>query len=452
MTKSRPPQAGLTRKHLARAEREAILTKWVIGVTIGVVVLVVGLLFYGWLDTNVLQLRRPVAKVGEVEISTDRFQKSVKYQRLQMINQWIQLQQYVQLAQAFGADQQTLAYYQQQASSLEVQLSQPDTIGRQALDGLIDEEIVRQEAARRGITAPEADVQKALEELFGYYVNGTPTPLPTSTFAPTLPPTETPTGVPTNTPTATIAPTSTPTEGPSSTPRPTATEYTFEGFTDAKDKYILDITTNTSLTEADIRSLLEYRTLRDELQKQIGADVVTTIKTAHTRHILIAVENDDEAAAEAKAKDIIKQLQDGADFAALAAQYSTDTSNKDQGGDLGTQDDGYFVTEFNDVAFNAPVGLYPEPVKTSFGYHIIEVLEQGTRDLSESEITQNQADAFNTWLTLQKATPGLVTEYDGWQLVVPNSPSIDDVLNSRPTPTSEPTEPVTPTIEATSTP
>jgi parvulin-like peptidyl-prolyl isomerase len=452
MTKSRPPQAGLTRKHLARAEREAILTKWVIGITIGVVVLVLGLLFYGWLDTNVLQLRRPVAKVGEVEISTERFQKAVKYQRVQLINQWIQIQQYLQLAQAFGADAQTLQYYQQQASGIELQLSQPDTIGQQALDSLIDEEIVRQEAARRGITVPEADVQKELEESFGFFVNGTPTPLPTGTFAPTLPPTETPTGVPTNTPTATLEPSATPTTGPSSTPRPTATAYTFEGFTNTKDDYIKDITTNTGLTEADIRALLEYKLLRDELQKQIGVDVVTTIKTAHTRHILIAVENGDEAAAEAKAKDIIKQLQEGADFAALAAEFSTDTSNKDQGGDLGTQDDGYFVDEFNQVAFNAPVGLYPEPVKTSFGYHIIEVLEQNTRDLTESEITQKQAEAFSAWLSEQKAIPGLVTENDGWQLVVPHGPSIDDVLNSRPTSTPAPTEPVTPTVEATSTP
>jgi peptidyl-prolyl cis-trans isomerase D len=446
MSKSRPPHAGVTRKHMARAEREALLTRWVIGITIGVVVLVAGLLFYGWLDTNVLQLRRPVAKVGDVEITTEQFQKRVRYQRLQLVDQWLQLQQYLQLAQAFGADENTLAYYGQQATGIEASLSQPDTIGRQALDSLIDEQIVRQEAARRGIVAPEAEIQKSLEELFGYYVNGTPTPAPTATLAPTDPPTLTPTGAPTETVTPTVEPSQTPTSGPTGTesptgtPRPTATEYTFDGFTTAKDKYLKDVFTNSGLTEDDFRQILEYRYLSAELQKQLDLGIETEIKTSHTRHILIAVENGDDAAAEARAKDIIKQLQEGADFAALAAEFSTDTSNKDTGGDLGTQDDGTFVAEFNEVAINGPIGLYPTPVKTSFGYHIIDVLEQGSRPLSEDEITQNTSEAFGAWLTEQKAIPGLVTEYPGWELLVPRHPSIDEVLASRPTATLDATQ------------
>src|SRR5574341_1299361 len=185
MSKSRPPQAGLSRKHLARAEREALMTKWIIGVTIAVAVLVIGLLGYGWLDQSVLRLRRPVARVGTAEISGEKFQKAVKYQRYQLIQQYLNILNYLQFLQSLGADTQTLQSYQQQASQIESQLNDSETLGRQTLDNLIEDEIVRQAAARRGITVAPDELEKAFQEAFGYYANGTPTPLPTFTPAPT---------------------------------------------------------------------------------------------------------------------------------------------------------------------------------------------------------------------------------------------------------------------------
>jgi parvulin-like peptidyl-prolyl isomerase len=466
MSKSRPPHAGVTRKHLARAEREALLQRWIVGVTIGLAVVVVGLLVWGWLDQNVIQPGRPAAKVGSVEISIGRFQKAVKYQRLQMIEQLFQINQYVQLAQSFGADAQTLQYYQQQYSSLSAQLEQPDTIGRQVLDSLIDEEIVRQEAAKRGITVSPEELEKELQQAFGYYVNGTPTPRPTLTLAPSLTPSQTATLDPKFTPTATleatattpVTATATATTGPTETPRPTATPFTIDGFNKRKADYVADLTRNTGLTESDLRELTEYQILRRKLQETEQVD--KTVKTAHVRHILIKIEDetnpDSVAAAEAIAKGIIIELQRGEDtFENLAKIFSADTSNKDTGGDLGTQDDGYFVSEFNTVAFDTNNnGLYPTPVKTSFGFHIIEVLEHGTRDLSEDEITSKQSEQFNNWLREQRTNTELVTEYD-WALYVPNHPTVQEVIDSRPTNTPEPTTPgpaATQTSAATATP
>ncbi len=450
MSKSRPPQAGVTRKHLARAEREALLTQWVTGITIAIVVIVAGLLAYGWLDQNVLQLRRPVAKVGEVEISTERFQKAVKYQRMQIIEQYFNVLNYAQLAQAFGSDAQTIQYYEQQAGQLSAQLEQSDTIGRQALDDLIDEEIVRQEARQRNFTIPPDEVQKALEEAFGFYQNGTPTARPTQTAVPTEPPTATPTGAPTGTPTATVAPTEMPTAGPSLTPNPTATPYTQEGFDKRKSEFFADMVKNTDFTEDDFRRLVEYTLLRKELQESF--EVETTIKTARARHILIKIEDENNpesvAKADALAKDLIKQLQEGADFGELAKQFSADDSNKDKGGDLGTADDGAYVPEFNEVAFNGPLGLYATPVKTTFGFHVIEVIEQGTRALSEDEIAQKQADQFEMWLSEQRANPDFIVEYD-WEPLVPTHPTFEDVINNRPTSTPAPTDTGAPPATAT---
>lgn len=89
--------------------------------------------------------------------------------------------------------------------------------------------------------------------------------------------------------------------------------------------------------------------------------------TAQARHIL--VESEDNC------KKLIAQLQDGADFSALAAEHSSCPSGQ-KGGDLGSFHQGQMVPEFDKVVFEEPVGLYPEPVKTDFGYHVIDVVSR----------------------------------------------------------------------------
>ncbi|MEH6940245.1 peptidylprolyl isomerase [Bacillus sp. JJ722] len=79
---------------------------------------------------------------------------------------------------------------------------------------------------------------------------------------------------------------------------------------------------------------------------------------------------------EAKAKEVQKKLDDGEDFAKLAKEYSTDTSNAEKGGELGYFGRGEMVPEFDKVAFATKVGEISEPVKTDFGYHIIKVTDK----------------------------------------------------------------------------
>ena len=83
------------------------------------------------------------------------------------------------------------------------------------------------------------------------------------------------------------------------------------------------------------------------------------------QHILVADK--------AKADQIYQQLQNGGDFAKLAAANSTDPGSKDQGGDLGCLNKGQTVPEFEAAAFGAEVGEITQPVQTQFGYHIIKV-------------------------------------------------------------------------------
>lgn len=419
MTQSKPPKI-LHKKHIARAQREARLRRWVIGVSLGVVALIVAVIGYGVLDQYVIQPKQPVAKVGSTEIGTDTFQKAVKYQRYVLIQEYFQA---AQIAQFFANE----PYYQQQLEQISFQLTNSQGMGRQVLDNVIDEEVIRQEAAKRNITIPASEVDKALQEAFGYYANGTPTPAPTFTSAPTatltltptLVPGVTPTLVPTVAPTATFEPTLTPTAGPSPTPLPTATPYTIEGYQKSFGDFTANLTKTTSMTGADLRRLIETNLLRKKLQDEVAKDTPREVVEAKSRHILVA----DEAAA----KSIIEQLQKGGDFVKLAAQFSTDTSNKDSGGDLGTQQPGVFVPEFDQVIFNAPIGLYPLPVKTTFGYHIIEVLSRAPRKLADDEYEQKQQGVFAKWLSDQRSNTALVTEYDRWKTVIPTTPTIESV-------------------------
>jgi len=82
----------------------------------------------------------------------------------------------------------------------------------------------------------------------------------------------------------------------------------------------------------------------------------------------------------AKAEDVLAKLRAGGDFAALARENSVDTSNKDNGGDLGWFGRGMMVKPFEDAAFALKPGELSGLVETQFGYHIIKLEERRTQD------------------------------------------------------------------------
>jgi peptidyl-prolyl cis-trans isomerase C len=88
---------------------------------------------------------------------------------------------------------------------------------------------------------------------------------------------------------------------------------------------------------------------------------------ASARHILVDTE---QACADLKA-----EIEQGAEFADMAKRHSTCPSS-DRGGDLGEFSPGMMVPEFDQVVFSAAVGEVQGPVKTQFGYHLIEVTKR----------------------------------------------------------------------------
>jgi peptidyl-prolyl cis-trans isomerase C len=85
---------------------------------------------------------------------------------------------------------------------------------------------------------------------------------------------------------------------------------------------------------------------------------------AQARHILVPTE---EACEELKSR-----IEAGTDFATIAKDHSECPSGK-QGGDLGEFSQGQMVNEFDEVVFNAEIGKVHGPIKTQFGYHLIEI-------------------------------------------------------------------------------
>lgn len=88
---------------------------------------------------------------------------------------------------------------------------------------------------------------------------------------------------------------------------------------------------------------------------------------AKARHILVATEE--------VCQTLKEKIAGGADFAELAKEYSQCPSGR-RGGDLGSFGPGQMVPEFDHVCFNEAVGVVHGPVKTQFGYHLVEVTER----------------------------------------------------------------------------
>lgn len=412
-----------TRKHLARLERERLQTRWILIGFITTVLAVIGLIGYGWFDVRVLQPNKPVARIGKSEILARDFEARVRLQRQQLLGMYSQYSQY----QQFGLD------VSQQLQQIQTQLDGTEQLGQTVLDQMIDEEIIRQEAAKRGVTVSEAEVDERLQSNFNFYPNGSPTPsiTPTQIYTPTIPAsayaivTITPTGAPTASftpaaiptevlfPTATASLGPTPTPGPTSTPFPTATPYTQSAyekdFQDTMDRFA-----KMGFSEAGFRQLIETSLLREKLTDVIAADIQPVQTQVWARHILVA----DEAIALAT----IDRLKKGEDFGAIAKEISQDTGSGANGGDLGWFSKGDMVAPFELAAFSLEPGVISDPVKSDFGWHIIQVIAKQDRPLTADEYQQTREKAFTDWLAAARTDYGVET-FDFWKSRVPTEPN-----------------------------
>ncbi len=121
-----------------------------------------------------------------------------------------------------------------------------------------------------------------------------------------------------------------------------------------------DVKVRDSVTDAEAKKFYDAQVAQMKPQEEVRA-----------RHIL--VESKD------KAVEIFEKIAHGAEFAAMAKEFSKDPGTKDEGGDLGFFTRGQMVPQFEEAAFKLKAGDVSQPVETQFGWHLIRVDERRDR-------------------------------------------------------------------------
>ena len=134
------------------------------------------------------------------------------------------------------------------------------------------------------------------------------------------------------------------------------------------EKYTNQLTMDIQITRPEIESFFS-----------IYKDSIPSFPKEHeVRHILFEIKPSKKSIEETKsvALSVIDKIKNGMSFEEAAKEYSEDTGSKENGGYLGIVSRGTFVKEFEKAAFTLEINKISEPVQTSFGFHIIEVLER----------------------------------------------------------------------------
>ena len=155
------------------------------------------------------------------------------------------------------------------------------------------------------------------------------------------------------------------------------------------------------LTEESVRPLMSDSLLVDALIERHGGP--NTAEHVHASHILVETEE--------TGQEVLDKLDEGEDFAELAAEYSTDPGSKDQGGDLGWFPRGMMVPEFEETAFSLEAGEISDLVQTDFGYHIIQVHESEERAVDPALYAELQQQQFQVWFDAQQAEKSIERLY-----------------------------------------
>lgn len=399
------------RKYVARAARERRLRRWVIGGSVGTALLIIGILGYGMLDLLVIRPSEPVAIVNGQEISTKEFQSRVRLRQRELAYQYQNALQMRSLVT--GENPQFQQSIEQQITSIEASLRNPLVLGQDVINQLIQDVLIQQEAELRGLDVSDAEVEREVRSLFGYYPEGSPTPPPTRT--PDLPATATAEALPSAAPATTATPGPSPTASPTFGPTPTPTIYTAEAFQE-NYQILLDSLNEFDIREQDFNAAIAAQLYREKLVASFKEDIPREQNHLQLRHIQVEEEE--------LAQEVQDRLQDGEAWEALSAELSTDTLSAQAGGDLGWLLESQVRDRFGEEAlsvFELEPGDISEPIESEGGWHLFQVVGREVRPLSESILQSEATRAFTSWLT-EVREQAEVTIDETWIERVPEPP------------------------------
>lgn len=171
-----------------------------------------------------------------------------------------------------------------------------------------------------------------------------------------------------------------------------------------RDEFMLEEQVTIEYVELNRNDMMaEVEVTEEELQRRY-ADEQAAFQAQterHAAHILFTAFTEDEyEAALAEAQAVKARIDNGEDFAALAAEFSDDTGSAADGGDVGYTTGSNFVEPFEEALRSLEVGAVSDPVRTEFGYHLIKLLDQSE---TEVETFEQRRTALENDLRAQKA-------------------------------------------------
>ena len=363
-----------TRRQVARRAKEERLNRILTWSAIGVVAVILLIIGYGLIAELVVKARRPVARVDDIAITTQQYQQRLHFERQLMRQQLNFYQSY--LFQLDPSDETMQSFYQElqfMVSNLESQLSanMAPVLGKQILDKMMEEELVRKEAQALNLTVSQDDVALAIEEMLGYDRVAAATVTDTTTI---------------------------------------------ESF----DQLYKDFNDNTlkpsRFSEQAFRAMIEANLLREQLQAVIGADSAQTLDQLES--ILFTVDSEETGLA-------LRELIDrGEDPEALVEDFNNDDNAETAGYPLPWMPFDYLSTqlgvEIEQAAFNTPVGKASAPTLGSDGqYYVIYVSGHEERPVEAAVMQQMLQEQYTEWLNSQKLWRW---EYLNWEAAVLTTP------------------------------
>jgi len=326
------------------------MNRIVIGGTIAIGVLIIGVLVYGYVTEVVLKAREPVATVNGVPIRTDEWQARV-------------------LAEAIlkNASQQEMV-----------------SIAGRVLEQMAQEELIRQEAARRGIVVTEEEIDQAIEQFFGYDREQA----------------------------LSITPPVTATEG--STQTMVVTEEVFQ---ERYQEYIDQVLAPSGMGVEGFRKAMEGALLYDRLWDLITADVPTITEQVEIQYIVFQSE---EAATE-----VADRLDQGEDWESIAQELESQEESEARVVEPLWRPRSFLAEQFDpasaEIIFSMEPGEHTRPILGLGGqYYVIQVLSHEERELDPMMLLYEREQAFQEWMRQQMEG----VEYaDNWMEKIPSPPT-----------------------------
>jgi len=375
------PVKGPNRKQQATRKRDEKAQRIITWIAVGVGALVLLVLGFGVVSELVIKANAPVARIDDTAIKTKDYQARVRFERLSAQSQILQYDNY--LAQFDTTDETMQSFVeqlQQQKAQLESQLSPgvATVFGGGVLEKMAEEYLVSQEATKLGITVTPDEVDRQLEQLFGYDRDAVVET--TETVTNTTPP------------------------------------MTEEDFKTAYEQFEGTFLRQSGLSAEAFRRTLEVELLRPKVVEASTQDIETT---ANQAQVTLLVTDTIEVAAGWQ-----QRLNDGESIDTLLEEINAAGSTLGWAADMGWLLPGRLASGYGDAveaaAFETPVGKASDPISSDDGaVYVVFVQGREVREMDSATLSSIREQRFSQWLTEQKNSR---VEYLDYSKVTPDTP------------------------------